>query len=96
MGNSDRRGSGFVKLVLGNYTYPDITTSFLEISNRFIPSTLADYTGPYDVSETQIGLSGSYKIYIGVKVTASPTYVNDIALPDPEKVEPSTGAGLPS
>jgi len=60
--------------------YSDITTNFLEISNRFIYSTASDYTGAYDVSETQIGLSGSYQIYIGIKVTVSPTYVNDIAI----------------
>ena len=60
---------------------PDIENKFVEISNRFIgDTTTSDYTGPYDVSETQIGLSGSYRIYIGVKITASPTYYNDVAI----------------
>lgn len=60
--------------------YPDISSYFIEISNRFIASTVNDYAGAYDVSETQVGLSGSYHIYIGIKVTASTTYWNDISI----------------
>ena len=60
--------------------YPDISSNFLEISNRFIASTVNDYAGAYDVSETEIGLSGNYRIYIGIKVTASTTYYNDICI----------------
>lgn len=60
--------------------YPNITSNFLEISNRFIANTVNDYAGAYDVSETQVGLSGSYRIYIGIKVTASTTYYNDICI----------------
>lgn len=60
--------------------YPDISSNFIEISNRFIASTVNDYAGAYDVSETQVGLSGSYRIYIGIKVTASTTFYNDICI----------------
>tara|TARA_B100001287_G_scaffold276460_1_gene287351 strand:+ start:1460 stop:3433 length:1974 start_codon:yes stop_codon:yes gene_type:complete len=60
--------------------YPDISSNFIEISNRFIASTVNDYAGAYDVSETQVGLSGNYNIYIGIKVTASTTFYNDICI----------------
>jgi len=61
--------------------YPDISASFIEISNRFISATSSsDYTGAYDVSETGIGLSGNYQIYIGIKITASTTFYNDISV----------------
>ena len=61
--------------------YPDITSDFLEISNRFISATSSsDYTGAYDVSETEIGLSGSYRLYIGIKITSSVTFYNDICI----------------
>jgi hypothetical protein len=60
--------------------YPDISSDFIEISNRFIASTVNDYAGAYDVSETQVGLSGNYHIYIGIKVTAKTTYFNDISI----------------
>ena len=61
--------------------YPDISSSFLEISNRFISaSSSSDYTGDYDVSETEVGLSGNYHLYIGIKITSSVTYYNDISI----------------
>ena len=63
----------------------DITNSFYEISNRFIASntymsSTADYNGPYDVGEVQTDFIGSGRVYIGVKVTASTTYYNDIPI----------------
>ena len=63
----------------------DITTSFYEISNRFINSqtymnSSVDYNGPYDVGEVQTDFSGSGRVYIGVKVTASTTFYNDIPI----------------
>ena len=63
----------------------DITTSFYEISNRFINSqsymgTSSDYNGPYDVGEVQTDFSGTGRVYIGVKVTASTTFYNDIPI----------------
>jgi len=63
----------------------DITTSFYEISNRFIESNTYmgnsnDYDGPYDVGEVRTNFSGSGRIYVGVKVTASTTYYNDIPI----------------
>ena len=62
-------------------SYPDITSSFLEISNRFISSpSSSDYPGSYDVSETELGLSGSYRLYIGFKATSSVHYYSDICI----------------
>ena len=64
----------------------DITTSFYEISNRFINSqtymsgSFQDYNGPYDVGEVQTDFTGNGRVYIGVKVTASTTYINDIPI----------------
>src|SRR5210317_1544552 len=63
----------------------DITSSFYEISNRFIASNTymgssADYSGPYDVGSVTTDFSGTGRIYIGVKVTAVTTYYNDIPI----------------
>lgn len=63
----------------------DITTEFYEISNRFIESdtymgSTADYDGPYDVGEVQVDFSSSGRVYIGVKVTASTTFYNDVPI----------------
>lgn len=61
----------------------DITSSFYEYSNRHIDSniymgTTADYTGPYDVAEVQqSSFTGSGRIYLGHKATATTTYYND-------------------
>ena len=66
-------------------TGTDITTSFYEISNRFIASNTymgnnTDYNGPYDVGEVQTNFIGSGRVYIGVKVTASTTFYNDVPI----------------
>ena len=67
-------------LYLGVYPV-DLTSKFVEISNRFITDTTnADYTGNYDVSETQVSVSGNHNIYIGVKVTSTTTYYNDVPI----------------
>jgi hypothetical protein len=67
-------------LYLGVYPI-DLTSKFVEISNRFIiDTTTADYTGNYDVSETQVHVSGNHNIYIGIKVTSNTTYYNDVAI----------------
>lgn len=64
----------------------DITTSFYEISNRFIDSraymgSTADYNGPYDVGEVQTNFTGSGRVYIGLKVTSSPnTFYSDVPI----------------
>ncbi len=63
----------------------DITTSFYEISNRFINSetymgTSGDYNGPYDVGEVQFDYTGTGRIYIVVKFTASTSYFNDVPI----------------
>ena len=68
-----------------NWTYvvgEDIRSSFYEISNRFINSQTYmgnsnDYNGPYDVGEVQQNYSGSVRIYLVHKVTASTTFYND-------------------
>ena len=90
-----RRGSisGQILIETGNLTIgdaaaplgDDITSSFYEISNRFINSqtymnSSVDYNGPYDVGEVQTDFSGSGRVYIGVKVTASTTFYNDIPI----------------
>ena len=61
----------------------DIRSTFWEMSNRFLNSQIymggssADYTGPYDVSEVQQDYSGTVRIYVAHKCTASTTYYND-------------------
>tara|TARA_B100001758_G_scaffold40610_1_gene31686 strand:- start:539 stop:1708 length:1170 start_codon:yes stop_codon:yes gene_type:complete len=67
-------------------TGTDITSSFYEISNRFIDSqtymsgSSQDYNGPYDVGEVQTDFSGTGRVYIGVKATSSPTYFSDVPI----------------
>lgn len=68
----------------------DITTSFYEISNRFISSPAADYTGAYDVGEVQTNFQGTGRVYIGVKVTASTTYYNDVPIAGIQLLQGST------
>ena len=73
----------------------DITTSFYEISNRFIASNTymggnSDYTGPYDVGEVQTDFSGTGRVYIGVKVTAATTFYNDIPIAGVQVISGST------
>ena len=63
----------------------DITTSFYEISNRFLDSqvymgTTVDYNGPYDVGEVQTNFSGSGRVYIGHKITSSTPYYSDVPI----------------
>lgn len=67
---------------------------FKEISNRLINSNIvmgnsSDYNGPYDVSETEVDVDGTYNIYIGIKVTSSITYYNDISIAAVEVVDSS-------
>lgn len=68
----------------------DITTSFYEISNRFISSPSSDYTGAYDVGEVQTNFQGTGRVYIGVKVTASTTYYNDVPIAGIQILQGST------
>ena len=79
-------------LTIGDAAVPtgqDITSSFYEISRRFIASNTfmgnsGDYTGGYDVSEVQTDYGNSAasygKVYLGIKVTSNPTYYNDICV----------------
>jgi len=66
----------------------NVTETFYEISNRFIESDTymggsSDYDGPYDVGEVQVPLnmSGSKRVYIGVKITSGNVIFSDIAIP---------------
>ena len=68
----------------------DITTSFYEISNRIISIYTNDYSGAYDVGEVQTNFTGSGRVYIGVKVTASTTYYNDIPIAGVQVISGST------
>jgi hypothetical protein len=59
----------------------DIASAYYQIcTNRIIDSTSSDYTGNWDVAEVQIANSGSYRLYMVGKVTASTTYTNDICV----------------
>ena len=65
--------------------YENIYDSFLEISNGIVDSnaimgSTADYNGNYHVSETSVNLDGYYHLYIGIKVTSTPTFYNDISI----------------
>ena len=76
----------------------DITTSFYEISNRFIDSqaymgNTSDYNGPYDVGEVRSDFVGTGRVYIGVKVTASTTFYNDVPIAGVQIIDP-TGSTL--
>ena len=100
-----RRGSitGDILIETGNLTIADadapigtdISSSFYEISNRFIASNTYmgnnnDYNGPYDVGQVQTDFSGSGRVYIGVKVTAATTYYNDIPIAGVQIISGST------
>lgn len=61
-------------------TGEDITSQFWEISNRFLSSPSSDYTGAYDVGEVSTNFSGNGRVYLGVKVTSSTTYYNDVPI----------------
>lgn len=63
----------------------DLTTNFVEFSNRFIDSGTymgggGDYDGPYDVAQVQTDFSGTGRIYIGQQNTSNTTYRNDVAI----------------
>ena len=65
--------------------YRDLTTEFHSLPVRVLHSDIymgssADYDGEYDVSDTIVGHTGSYRIYLGVKITSSTTFYNDIAI----------------
>ena len=68
----------------------DVTSAFLEISNRSINDTsYSDYTGAWDVSETQVNATGNRSIILGLKVTTNPTYVNDICIAGVQRISAS-------
>lgn len=85
-------------LTIGDASVPlgtNITSSFYEISNRFINSQTymgnsSDYNGPYDVGEVQTDFSGSGRVYIGVKITGPTTYYNDVPIAGIQIISGST------
>ena len=86
-----------IQMLFGSSEIPgeDITSSFYEISNRFIDSQSymggsGDYTGPYDVGEVQTNFTGSGRVYIGVKVTASTNFYNDVPIAGVQVISGST------
>lgn len=82
--------SGFTGGAVAAVEGEDISTSFYEISNRIISIYTNDYSGAYDVGEVQTNFTGSGRVYIGVKVTASTTYYNDIAIAGVQVISGST------
>ena len=65
--------------------YRDLTAEFYSLPVRVLHSDIymgssADYDGPYDVSDTIVGHTGSYRIYLGVKITSVQTFYNDISI----------------
>ena len=73
----------------------DLTTNFVEFSNRVINSTTYmgsgnDYDGPYDVAQVQTDFSGTGRIYIGQKNTSVTSYRNDIAIAGVQLLSGST------
>jgi len=59
----------------------NIASAYYQIAaNRIIDYSTSDYTGNWDVAEVQIANSGSYRIHMVAKVTASTTYTNDICV----------------
>lgn len=73
----------------------DLTTSFYAIGDRFINSqtymgNTSDYNGPYDVGQViQNGFTGTGRVYLGVKVTSSTTYYNDIPIAGVQVIDSS-------
>lgn len=64
-----------------NQSGVDVTSSYLEISNRaIVDSTTADYTGNWDVAEAQVNAMGLKRIILVLKVKSNPTYFNDICI----------------
>ena len=55
----------------------DVTTSFYSIGSSVKYITSNDYSGPWDVSETQVDASGNRRIILALRVTTSTTYYND-------------------
>lgn len=77
--------------ILGNSSYvsitnvvPDLTNSIISIPNVnvVIDSTTSDYTGAFDVLDVSVpsGYSGTAAIWLGLRVTTSTTYINDICI----------------
>ena len=63
---------------------PNMTNSIISIPNVnvvFDPTT-TDYTGAFDVLDVTVpsGYSGTAAIYMGLRVTTSTTYINDICI----------------
>ena len=76
--------------IVGNSSYvsianviPDLTNDIVSVPiNVIYTSTSADYTGAFDVVDVNVpsGYSGTARIFMGLRVTASTTYYNDICI----------------
>ena len=71
----------------------DVTTSFYSIGSSIKYITSNDYTGPWDVSETQVNATGNRSIILALRVTAATTYYNDICIAGVQRLS-STGTVL--
>lgn len=74
-------GSSYVSIA--NVT-PNLTNEIISIPNVNVvyDPTTADYTGAFDVLDVSVpsGYSGTAAIYMGLRVTTSTTYINDICI----------------
>ena len=74
----------------------DISSAFVEISNRIIESDTVmgsgdDYDGDYDVAQVQTDFTGSGRVYIAVKTSASgASYMGDVAIAGVQIISGST------
>ena len=71
----------------------DVTTSFYSIGSSVKYITSNDYSGAWDVSETQVDASGNHRIILALRVTTATTYYNDICIAGVQRLS-STGTVL--
>ena len=71
----------------------DVTTAFYSIGTSVKYITSNDYTGAWDVSETQVDASGNRSIILALRVTTATTYYNDICIAGVQRLS-STGTVL--
>ena len=69
-------------ITITDVTGNDLASAYYQIAaNRFLQSSsTSDTANNWDVAQVQIANSGSYRIYMVAKVTASTTYYNDVCV----------------
>jgi hypothetical protein len=69
-------------ITITNVTGNDLASAYYQIAaNRFLQSSFTgDTANNWDVAQVQVANSGSYRIYMVAKVTASTTYYNDVCV----------------